>query len=91
MFNFSICDGINEVRNAFKCEGSEQFVRTQNANLFAVTEKTVSRKVGVFFVSAFANGLIFNLEHNPLSFGGFRFSLFKKESKIVSSNSCSLE
>ena len=51
----------------------------------------VSKKVGVSFVSAFANGLIFNLEHNPLSFGGFRFGLFEKESKIASSNSFSPE
>ena len=38
-----------------------------------------------FFVSAFANGLIFNLhvEHNSLSFGGFHFGLFEKESKIA--------
>ena len=70
-----------------------QLVRTQKANLFTVTEKkkTVSKKVGVFFVGTFANGLIFNLEHNSLNFGGFRFSLFEKESKLASSNSFSLD
>ena len=30
-----------------------KLVRTQNANLFAVTRKTVSENVGDFFVSAF--------------------------------------
>ena len=30
-----------------------KLVRTQNANLFAVTRKTVSESIGVFFVSAF--------------------------------------
>lgn len=39
-------------------------------------------------VSAFANGLIFNFDHQvPLSFGGFPFGLYEKESKIASSNS----
>ena len=44
-----------------------------------------------FFVSAFANGLIFNEEHNKPKFWWVSFRPFQKESNIASSNSFGLE
>lgn len=36
-----------------------------------------------FFVNAFFNASTFNFEHHPLSFGGFLFGLYEKESTIA--------